>query len=433
MAIDEAIVDKETIPYRTVQGVPDGPEIDHPYLGKVPTFLSENRDADRTAATSKFSAKVLPNLPRLMYHVPLDMRGPYKIPPGTKAAFGERLGPANYAMCNGVTTANNQQGEIGRACKAKAVNRSGLCARHGGMLNPADRQRIDWDRAPRHIKFKYGMLKAEELDDDELARGQIRLEDGSYTKNDFVSAEIHQEFKARLFERGDVLLREAYLDAVRTFAEVAKNDIYEPSDRLKAAEFIFTRLRGKIPDIIELRADKPFENVMMKLVGGSREDSRSRRGGDEEPEDVIDAEVVEELKEYAGSGDFLLTEAEAEEAFTDDGDLKVYDDGERLADEFRPEPATWNGPVKPSKDIPQDVEIRDEFEKKQAKNNDDADRKRQALLRKAHKQKMNAALKKRKWAQKEGFEHMPVAPKMVVFEEDEYEESEDEVTIRLEF
>ena len=430
--MEEEFKDAELIEYRSVMGKPDGPEIDHPYFGRVPTFLNENREADGQAGTDRFNAKVLSRLPRLMYHVPLDMRGPYKIPEGTKSAFGERLGPANYALCSGTVGKNNP--EQGRLCRAKAVNRSGRCSRHGGMLNPADRQRIDWDKAPRHIKFKYGFLKADDLDDEELARGQIRLEDGSYTKNGFVSAEIYAEFKNRLFERGDVLLREAYIDAVKTFAEISKNDSYEPQDRLKAAEFIFTRLRGKLPDVVELKASKPFEDVMMEMVGGSRSDSRARRGEDAEITDYIDAEVVEELREYASDDqNWLLSEGEAADVLTDEGDLKVYDTQERMVDDFVPEKATWNGPIgKVTTETPRDPEIRDRVESVQADLNGKAAAKERAFLRKAHKEKVRKAMAKRKWAQGEGMSGVPKPAKMIVFEEEEYDEFENEVTIRLE-
>lgn len=437
-AEDEALKDLDTIPYRSVMSDPDGPEIEVPYLGTVKTFLSENRDADRGPHVSKFSAKVLPNLPRLMHHVPLDKRGPYKEPP-EGFLMGERTGAGRYALCNGITSKLNQSGEPGRLCKAKAINYSGYCSRHGGMLNPADRQRIDWDRAPRDIKFKYGFLKAEDLDDEELARGQIRNDDGTWTKNKFVSAEIYAEFKNRLFERGDVLLREAYIDAVKTFAEISKGTAYEPADRLKAAEFIFTRLRGKLPDVVELRADKPFENIMMKMIGGSREESRARRGFDEETAEItdyIDAEVVEELREYAGNGDFLMSEDQAEEAFTDEGDVKpgaVIDEQDRWSDDLIPDTHTWYGSAgAPTKDIPQDPDIRGHYERENDILREQKKQEEAKLLRKAHRERVRSALKTRKWSQNEGRANVPKAARLVVSEDRYYEEFENEVTIRLE-
>ncbi len=415
----------DTIPYRTVMGEPDGPEIEVPYLGKTKSFLSDNREAD--IGTSIY------NIPRLMHHVPLDKRGPYKAPV-EGFLLGELSTGGNLARCTATTKTRGIDG-IGSLCRARAINYSGLCSRHGGMLNPSDRQRIDWDKAPRDVKFKYGFLKADELDDEELARGQIRREDGTWTNNPAVSKEIYAEFKNRLFERGDVLLREAYIDAVKTFAEISRGTAYEPADRLKAAEFIFTRLRGKLPDVVELRADKPFENIMMKMVGGSREESRARRGEDQaQITDYIDAEVVEELREYAGSGSFL-TEEEAEEAFTYDGDVKpgeVYDTQERLIDDFVPEKHTWHGPAgKPTQDVPSDPVIREHWEQENKKLADEAKAKETAILRKAHKQKMRNALKNRKWAQSEGQENVAVAATMEVTEEEYYDEFEDEVTIKL--
>lgn len=338
-------------------GDPDGPDIEVPYIGKTGTFLDRREDLAGTYSR---------NMPYLMHHVPLDMRGPYKLTsfPGY---FGEREGPASYAMCTSEVLPTNRkalantgvpEGQT-RLCRAKAINRSGRCSRHGGMLHPLDRKRIDWDEAPREIRFKYGKLPVEELDDEELSRGQIRKEDGQFTDNKHVSIEIHDAMVRRLFERADTKLRENLLDAVDTMAEIAKSTAVEPADRIRAATWIYERLRGKVPSEVKITQDKPFEMVLgAVLEGGSRAASRARRGvasEDEmaELEDIQEAEVEEIIDETveAYEGDDPET-FEAEQAAEEERRLLVERE------------ITYNTQFGPKSTPPEDPELRGVWEAK---------------------------------------------------------------------
>lgn len=295
------------LPYESTFSAPSGPVKEFPYIGEQGTF-TQRRD-DLLPSNGK-------NMPHLMHHVPLNKRGPYKLLVGENL-LGERIHQSGYAMCNGIVGATNNRGERSQAnptgeprpCKAKAINRSGYCSRHGGMLHPLDRKRIDWDAAPREIKWKFGKLPVDELDDEELSRGQIRKADGTWTDNNFVSAEVHDAMVKKLFERADTKLRENLLVAVDTMAEIAKGTAYEPADRIKAAQWMYERVRGKVPTEVVVSQDKPFEVVLADvMLGGSRAESRARRGIDE---GTIDAEFVEELSEDLDLGQSVDAEAEA--------------------------------------------------------------------------------------------------------------------------
>lgn len=432
--------DPELYDYEDTFEDPEGEEIDHPYIGKTKRFS----DA-QIARVKGLHGKGNPP-EHLDYHVPLNMRGPYKLLnfPGR---LSEREGPASYALCNGTTKTANSLREAGRPCKAKAINRSGFCSRHGGALCPLDRKRIDWDKAPRHIQFKYGKLSVDDLDDEELARGQIRKPDGSFTMNKFVSSDIHNKMIAKLFERSDELLRNNLLVAVETFAEIASGTAYEPADRLKAAEFIFTRLRGKVPQEIKIGVDKPFEKVLdAVLQGGSRAESRANRQHD----DFIEAEVVDDLDIPDDKFAEMKRELEAaqEESFEDEEDPVEDDEPDdydytdprdrTLAADLEPKPVVSHGAIgKPTIQKPMEPEQAARYDEQMQDNINEANARREKVFkkrktpeevaaeRKAHKEEMKKGIARRKAATNRGYSDLPKGV------DKEVEEDGDEVVFRF--
>lgn len=383
-------------------GEPDGPEIEVPYIGMTGTFLSERKDL--------LEQRSQKNLTTLMHHVPLNMRGPYKLNsfPGI---LGEREGAAGYAMCTSEVNPLNRrvlkdlpEGET-RLCRAKAINRSGKCSRHGGMLHPLDRKRIDWDEAPREIRFKYGRLPVEELDDEELSRGQIRKANGDFTDNKHVSIEIHDAMVKRLFERADTKLRENLLTAVDTMAEIAGSSAVEPADRIKAATWIYERLRGKVPTEVKVTQDKPFEVVLgAVLEGGSRAASRARRGVASEDElaaldDVAEAEVVDIVDE-------TVERYDGEDPETAEAERLAAEEEERRR--FIEQPVALNTPFGPNTVPPEDPELRATYENKA-----EEERARVEAEKKAFAEKVNKARAARYAARSRGLTSVEDAPYVI--------------------
>ena len=303
-------------------------EEEHPYLGWVRVY-NEHQMAVALANRGKGNPSKF-----LHYHVPLDMRGKYKIdePVGL---LGERRGPGGWAICTAFNQTHNIKGEQVREeptpCRAKALNRSGLCSRHGGMLNPLDRQRVDWDKAPRELQWKFGKLKVEDLDDEELARGQIRRPDGTFTSSQMVPADVHDRMVREIFNRADVRLRENLVTAVDTAVEIATGTAYDEGVRLQAAKWMYETVRGKVPTKVELEVQPKFEQVLEAVVvGGSRAESRRARGL--EDGSVMDAEVVEDLDipdlevQQAVEEELDSEEASEEWAYDDERDRSVLRD-----------------------------------------------------------------------------------------------------------
>lgn len=398
MALPEVV-----LPYEGTFQDPEGPEIHVPYLGMVGTFLERRPDLMAVKETG---------LPHLMHHVPLNKRGTYKLLVG-EDLLGERLHQSGYALCNGMVQPINSRGEtnpsnrtgVEQPCKAKAINYSGYCSRHGGMLHPLDRKRVDWANAPREVLWKFGKLPVSELDDEELSRGQIRKADGSFTANKVVHSDVHDQMVRKLFERSDEMLRANLLTAVGTFAEIAAGTAYEPQDRLKAAEFIFTRLRGKVPTEVVLSQDKPFEVVLTDmLTGGSRADSRRARGIEE---GVVDAEFVEEIADL----DFGVDADEGQEV-EEVEDEYVPGDHVPIRADWIPRKPKLTGPAGKTEEVeipPTSFESRIIFEKQKAAAEAEAEAKRIKFAEEAKlfKQQMNKNRAKRIALRNQGHSDLP--------------------------
>lgn len=406
---EERSKDDVQLPWEGTHEEPKGEyEVELPYLGVQREFSEHQNQVALGMAEKGIGGRFL------KHHVPLDMRGPYKLTsfPG---AYGEREGAGGYAMCCGMTQTHNSKGERIREqsnpCRAKAINRSGFCSRHGGALHPLDRKRIDWEKAPRHIRFKYGRLPVDELDDEELSRGQIRKENGSFTSNQFVSAEIHDAMVKKLFERSDQKMRENLLTAVDTMSEIAAGTAYEPADRLRAAEFIFKWLRGQTPVKVEIGVEKPFEKVLDAIFsGGSREESRRRRG--EPVDDILDAEVVDD--EELDLPDLpVLDDGQSYEEVDEERDqgFNYLDERDRnVGRDLAPEPVIHYGPAgKATPHVPPNHAM-GETEHEHYRRADENKEKAKAKLkkrklpeeiaaeRKAHKEEMRRNIAKRKGA-----------------------------------
>lgn len=358
-------------------GRPEGPLLFVESLGQeVGTFIDPRTDLlPRNVKTT------------LMYHVPLDMRGPYKGSPN-----GEDVNEKGDARCLGYSEGTNKE------CGARAMHRSGYCAQHGGALHPLDKKIIDWDAQPRWARFKYGKLPVEELDDEEISRGQIRNEDGSWTNNTMVSKEIHDHMVRELFKRSDDQLKRNLLAAVEGMTDIAKGSAYEPADRIKAAAWIWEKLRGKTPDVVIHQQEKPYEMIMTHIAGGSRAESRAARGVATDEElaqlnDFIDAEVTE------------VNNIEPEPDYVDDA---VIDYESHVVKE---EPAfLYHGPIgKPITDPPVDPDLRVKYEKAQAEKREEK-RLADIAAKKELAENIRKARNKRFSAQSRGFETVEDLP-----------------------
>lgn len=120
----------------------------------------------------------------------------------------------------------------------------------------------------RMAQFMKGELTVEDLDDEELARGQFRDEHGRFSgrPNKLIPREVQQEMIRRLLARGDELWRSGYNIAIKVHLEIAADPNNTPADRMKAAQYLIERVAGKTPDRIHIAAEDPVETLFRQIL-----------------------------------------------------------------------------------------------------------------------------------------------------------------------
>lgn len=158
---------------------------------------------------------------------------------------------------------------------------------------PDHRQaRVDVRVSGRMAQLLRGEITVDDLDDEELRRGQLRSANGTFSghPNDMVPREMHDEMMRRLLRRGQDKIRKNFFDAVDTIVDVMNNS-EEDALRLKAATYLYERLAGKTPEKLEISGEiKGFEQFKVVRI------NKKRR---KKTEDIVDADVVEEEEESA--------------------------------------------------------------------------------------------------------------------------------------
>jgi polysaccharide pyruvyl transferase WcaK-like protein len=123
----------------------------------------------------------------------------------------------------------------------------------------------------RYEEFMTGKLTVEDLDDEEIARMQLRSADGSFRGRPpgVIPRELATAFKREQQRRFQQFIAEAVPAAQRAVIELVNSRRLQPGDatRLKAAEAILERFAGKVPDKVEVSAEiSTFESVMGEIL-----------------------------------------------------------------------------------------------------------------------------------------------------------------------
>lgn len=102
---------------------------------------------------------------------------------------------------------------------------------------------------------------------------------------------LYDTVMRELFERTEDTVRGALLPAVEKMVELI--DSSDDAIAFRAATYVFERVRGKTPEVIEHRQDKPFQVVLERVVSGPRSvaERLDRPQRETEPEE---AEIVAE-------------------------------------------------------------------------------------------------------------------------------------------
>jgi hypothetical protein len=286
-------------------GDPDGPLQFIDTLGQeVPTYLDPRLDLlpNNGKGEGKFK--------RVNYHVPFKLRGEFKVSDWPEAyrqtQSKPRVDTEGFVLCAGISRG-------GGLCAANAVNRTHFCRNHGGALHPADKKispktlaTIPEDRVDaldRPQQFMQGFLTPEDLTDEEVQGGFIRNNAGQVVKSRALGIKFEQQIAKELHSRLNRFLQSKASSMLHVMVDIAENDLYEASDRVKAATWVAERVMGKTPEVLLTgQVNAPYVGILDSLEGGSREDYRksvkSQRGevGDtvDQTEGILDAEVEDD-------------------------------------------------------------------------------------------------------------------------------------------
>jgi hypothetical protein len=142
--------------------------------------------------------------------------------------------------------------------------------------------------SPRVQALLNGELDVSDLDNEELVRGYTRSADGTFRGRvpKVIPKAIHDRMVAELFQRSDAILRDSLIDAVETMRAVMTSPHADEGQRIKAAIWIFERLRGKTPDMLQIDMAKPYVELLDELHRGEPKALP--------PAQIIDAEIVED-------------------------------------------------------------------------------------------------------------------------------------------
>lgn len=115
-----------------------------------------------------------------------------------------------------------------------------------------------------------GSLSVEDLDDEELARGYPRADDGSFRgRPAVVPTSVHQRVQRELFRRAGEKLKENLITAAETMASVAGDKELDPKVRMDAAKWLIERLMGKTPDVAVSMDEKRYEKLLQDMDRGA--------------------------------------------------------------------------------------------------------------------------------------------------------------------
>ena len=207
------------------------------------------------------------------------------------------------------------------ACPNLAIDYCGYCAEHRGDRGAQAISRFD--------AFRMGALPVEQLEDWELVRGVARQPKGikanrnlrEVSNANMVPLDQYRAMVSELFKRHDEKLRGMADAAIETLFEIMCNDANEPADRIKAATWIYERVRGKQAETLKLQVDtaEPWQQVIEGIARVTRDEAHAGAQAQlpSAPE-PLEAEIISDPSPPMPEADYEPEEAvQAEKSATD--------------------------------------------------------------------------------------------------------------------
>jgi len=110
------------------------------------------------------------------------------------------------------------------------------------------------------------ILDLDDWDNEELIRGYRRNRNGRFGQAPtYVPREIQQEAFRRLIGRGERKMKTAYIEAVEALVDLAHNADSEKV-KLDAIKTLMERVVGKVPDIVRVSQEAPWEAMLADAI-----------------------------------------------------------------------------------------------------------------------------------------------------------------------
>lgn len=151
----------------------------------------------------------------------------------------------------------------------------------------------------------------ESMSPEELVRGRPKNEDGTFRGRPpkWIPRAFHQACINELMKRGKRLWQENYLQAIEAMTQIAAGQgpigmIATPGERIKAAQFVIERLEGKVPTVVAIATDQPWQLLLDDIVaevsdeqvarGQKALNSATALRQELHDDNIVDAELVED-------------------------------------------------------------------------------------------------------------------------------------------
>lgn len=119
---------------------------------------------------------------------------------------------------------------------------------------------------PRMRDLAEGRLKVEDLDFEELQRGQLRDKNGNFTgrKPAVLPRAWHERVAQELIRRGESEFRKNFDGALSAMVNLATNQFTPARERFLASQYVIERIMGKIPDKVETKSEVTIFDQMVQ-------------------------------------------------------------------------------------------------------------------------------------------------------------------------
>lgn len=111
-------------------------------------------------------------------------------------------------------------------------------------------------------------ISVEDLDIEELARGQLKDKNGKFTGRPpkVLPREIVDAMRLEHHKRVNGILEQSLPAQVRTMIEISANRKNDPGVRLKAAIYVYERFMGRTPEKINITAETRVQDIVDDIL-----------------------------------------------------------------------------------------------------------------------------------------------------------------------